>query len=49
VLDDLDELSSEVYVPSYGRAAIYAGLGEKEKAMDWLEKAYDERTFVVYL
>ncbi len=24
-------------------ASIYAGLGEKDKALDWLEKAYDEQ------
>ncbi len=28
---------------SYGLASVYAGLGEKEEAMNWLEKAYDER------
>jgi TolB-like protein/DNA-binding winged helix-turn-helix (wHTH) protein/Flp pilus assembly protein TadD len=27
----------------YGVALIYCGLGEKERALAWLEKAYDER------
>jgi tetratricopeptide (TPR) repeat protein len=49
VLDDLKALSGEEYVPAYGRAAIYVGLGDKDKALDWLEKAYDERGFVLYL
>lgn len=48
-LEELDALSHEEYVPAYGRAAIYAGLGDREKALDWLEKAYEERCFVVYL
>lgn len=25
------------------RALIYTGLGEKDQAFDWLEKAYEER------
>ena len=35
---------------SYYKASIYAGLGEKEQALEWLEKAYDERSdLLVYL
>jgi adenylate cyclase len=49
VLEDLDRLASDEYVPSYGRAVIYAALGEEERAMSWLEKAYEERSFLVYL
>jgi hypothetical protein len=31
-------------------ALIYAGLGEKEQAFDWLESAYKERSdLLVYL
>jgi len=30
------------YVPSEEIAVIYIGLGDKDKALDWLEKAYDE-------
>jgi TolB-like protein/Tfp pilus assembly protein PilF len=33
----------EAYVTPVGRAIIYAELGEKDKALDWLEKAYEER------
>ncbi len=25
-------------------ATVYAGLGQKEEAMDWLEKAYQDRS-----
>ena len=49
VLDQLDDLSGELYVPEYGRAAIYAGLGDKEKTMEWLGKAYNERCFLTWL
>ena len=49
VLEDLDKLANNEYVPSYGRAVICAALGNKEDAMNWLEKAYDERNFLVYL
>ena len=31
------------YVSPANRAAVYLGLGEKAKALDWLEKAYEDR------
>jgi adenylate cyclase len=49
VLDRLDDLSNEMYVPEYGRAVIHLGLGDKDKAMDWLWKAYNERCFLTWL
>ena len=49
VLEDLDRLATDQYVSSYGRAVIHAALGEKEIAMAWLEKAYEERSFLVYI
>ncbi len=42
-LDGLKELSSRRYVPSYPIAGIYAGLGDRDQAFRWLEKAYEER------
>ncbi len=42
VIAQLNEMAQHRYVSSYDIAAIYAGLGEKERALDWLEKAYDE-------
>ena len=49
VLDDLTALSALKDV-SYHKASIYAGLGQKEQALEWLEKAYDERSdLLVYL
>ncbi len=43
VLGELRDLQSQRYVSPYTVAAIYAGLGEKDQAFKWLEKAYDER------
>ena len=49
VLDDLERLSTETYVPPFGRAVIYAGLGDNDKAMEWLLKTYEERSFLTWL
>jgi DNA-binding SARP family transcriptional activator len=43
VLDELSELSKRRYVSSYRVAAIHLGLGEKERAFEWLERAVEER------
>ena len=43
VLVDLQQLQDQRYVSSYTVAAIYAGLGDKEQALKWLEKAVEER------
>jgi tetratricopeptide (TPR) repeat protein len=40
----LKEIAQHKYVPAYQIAAIYAGLGEKDQAFAWLDKAYDERS-----
>jgi serine/threonine protein kinase/tetratricopeptide (TPR) repeat protein len=44
VLDKLNELSKQKYVSAVSRAIIYAGLGDKDKAFEWLEKSYEERS-----
>ncbi|HEX7961779.1 MAG TPA: hypothetical protein VF493_17790, partial [Terriglobales bacterium] len=31
------------YVPATYFGMLYAGVGEKSEALNWLEKAYDER------
>jgi serine/threonine protein kinase/tetratricopeptide (TPR) repeat protein len=43
-LDKLHELSKQRYVAPYYRAIIYAGLGDKDNALHWLEKAYEDRS-----
>jgi TolB-like protein/DNA-binding winged helix-turn-helix (wHTH) protein/Tfp pilus assembly protein PilF len=40
----LQEMSKRRYVPPYDVAVIYAGLGEEEEALAWLEKAYDDHS-----
>jgi eukaryotic-like serine/threonine-protein kinase len=44
ILHDLLEQSQKSYVSPYMIATIYAGLGDKEKAFSFLEKAYQERS-----
>jgi len=39
-----------VYVSPYDLAILYLGLGEKDKALEQLNKAYDERAgWIIYL
>jgi len=45
LLAELKKQSKERYVASYWIAMIYAGLGEKDEAFAWLEKAYQERSW----
>ncbi|MBA3357328.1 MAG: winged helix-turn-helix domain-containing protein [Pyrinomonadaceae bacterium] len=42
-LDELISLSTRRYVPPYNIAMVYNGLDEKDEALAWLEKAYEER------
>jgi TolB-like protein/Tfp pilus assembly protein PilF len=42
-LDKLRETSKQRYVSEYAFAAVYAGLGEKDQAFQWLEKGYEDR------
>ena len=44
ILHDLELRSKDSPVPAYILATIYAGLGEKNKAMQLLEKAYSEKS-----
>src|SRR5262249_10766386 len=45
ILNELKQRSRREYVPALDIALIYAGLGEKDQAFKWLEKAYEERSF----
>src|SRR5713226_3354387 len=42
ILAKLKELSRQRYISAYDMGLVYVGLGQKEAAMDWLEKAYRE-------
>ena len=43
MLVELEELSKRRYVNPYLVAIVNAGMGEKEKAFEYLQRAYEER------
>jgi len=47
VLDELRQSSNQEYVAPYNLAMIHNGLGESEKALDYLEKAYAEKNVLM--
>ncbi len=50
ILDELQKLSTTRYVPPYNFALVYNGLGESDKALDYLEKAFaDKNVLMVFL
>ncbi len=52
MIDEMIKRSSQnIYVAPYNVAVIYAGLADKDKAFEWLEKAYSDRAYYlsVYL
>ena len=44
LLDELNQQSRDKFVPADAMAQIYVGLGEKDKAFEWLEKGYERRS-----
>jgi tetratricopeptide (TPR) repeat protein len=44
ILHDFERKSKSAYVSPYMMATIYAGLGDKDKAFEFLERAYQERS-----
>jgi TolB-like protein/DNA-binding winged helix-turn-helix (wHTH) protein/Tfp pilus assembly protein PilF len=50
ILNELLELNRTRYVTPAALANVYIGLGDKEQAFVWLEKAYEERSnYIAYL
>jgi TolB-like protein/DNA-binding winged helix-turn-helix (wHTH) protein/Tfp pilus assembly protein PilF len=49
ILRDLQRKSKETFVSSYTMATIYAGLGENDKAFEFLEKACSEESLNISL
>jgi len=50
ILDSLTELAKEIYVAPYFFAGIHSGLGETERAIEYLEKCYQEHShWLIYL
>lgn len=50
ILRDLLAESKQKYIPPYQIAVIYAGLDDKEQAIEWLNRAYEEHTgFLIFV
>ena len=50
ILGKLLEMSERTYIPAYDIAVVHLGLGEKDHALEWLNKAFSERSgFLVYI
>lgn len=50
VLLIMDQEAAKHYVNSFSRAHLYMRLGDREHALEWLERSYDERLrYVIYL
>jgi TolB-like protein/Tfp pilus assembly protein PilF len=47
VLEELTAAAKKTYVPSYYFALVHAGLGERDEALRYLERAYEERSTVL--
>jgi TolB-like protein/Flp pilus assembly protein TadD len=45
VLTELQQLSTRRYVAPFHFAMVYTGLGDRDEAFAWLEKAYDARSW----
>jgi TolB-like protein/Tfp pilus assembly protein PilF len=43
ILDELKEMAKQKYVSAYDLAVLYTGLGDKDHAIEQLNKAYEER------
>ncbi|HSQ31142.1 MAG TPA: protein kinase [Gemmatimonadaceae bacterium] len=48
ILHELEERSRHAFVSPYHLAYVYTGLGDKDRAIDWLERAVAERTGPAY-
>jgi eukaryotic-like serine/threonine-protein kinase len=50
MLDDLTKLATQKYVAPYFLAGIHVGMGENDRAIEYLEKCYDEHShWLIYL
>jgi tetratricopeptide (TPR) repeat protein len=46
-LAQMKAIARQRYVPAYGFAIVYAAIGEKDQAFQWLERLYQDRAFDV--
>ena len=47
ILVELNQKAAQTYVPAYYFALLYAGLGQRDQALRYLERAYEERSTVL--
>ena len=47
IIAETEKLSKQQYIPATYFAQAYAVLGDKERTIEWLEKAYQERHWLV--
>lgn len=47
LLHDLEQLSTQRYVTPYAQALIVIGLDDKDRAFEWLNKMYEERSISI--
>jgi tetratricopeptide (TPR) repeat protein len=43
VLEELKELSNNRYISPIGFVLVYAGIGDRDRAFEWLDRAFQER------
>ena len=49
ILAEMQALSNSRYVPPDYIAMVYEGLGDREQALQWYEKAVDERSMNIWV
>lgn len=47
LLEGLTKLSGERHVAAFDFATVHVGLEERQKALDWLEHAYVQRSYLM--
>jgi len=47
MLAEMTDVSNQEHPSAYAIAALYAALGEKARAFEWLEKVYEQRSYYV--
>jgi serine/threonine-protein kinase len=48
ILERFERLAGEQYVSPYHFAYVHTGLGEHDRALDWLEQAFEQRAGAIY-
>ncbi|MGH9356364.1 MAG: TPR end-of-group domain-containing protein, partial [Terriglobia bacterium] len=49
MVEKLAQRARRQFVPAFSRALIYIGLGESDRALEWLEKSCEDRsTYMVF-